>query len=93
MFQIGPREIGADLAFGVDLALFILQCKLLFLVLSFKPHANGRNIVGQQLPTLLLDVRSCFPLPAVYIHTCALLGLHLRGYSALITIEIPMTIQ
>ena len=26
MFQIGPREIGADLAFGVDLALFILQC-------------------------------------------------------------------
>ena len=28
MFQIGPREIGADLAFGVDLALFILQCNL-----------------------------------------------------------------
>ena len=28
MFQIGPREIGADLAFGVDLALFILQCIL-----------------------------------------------------------------
>ena len=26
MFQIGPREIGADLVFGVDLALFILQC-------------------------------------------------------------------
>ena len=26
MFQIGPQEIGADLAFGVDLALFILQC-------------------------------------------------------------------
>ena len=26
MFQIGPPEIGADLAFGVDLALFILQC-------------------------------------------------------------------
>ena len=25
--QNGPREIGADLAFGVDLALFILQCK------------------------------------------------------------------
>ena len=29
MFQIGPREIGADLAFGVDLALFILQCAIL----------------------------------------------------------------
>ena len=28
MFQIGPREIGADLAFGVDLALFILQYSL-----------------------------------------------------------------
>ena len=27
MFQIGPREIEADLAFGVDLALFILQCR------------------------------------------------------------------
>lgn len=24
----GPREIGADLVFGVDLALFILQCSL-----------------------------------------------------------------
>ena len=26
MGQIGPREIGANLAFGVNLALFILQC-------------------------------------------------------------------
>ena len=26
MGQIGPRDIGADLAFGADLALFILQC-------------------------------------------------------------------
>ena len=25
MFQIGPKEIGADLGFGVDLALFIVQ--------------------------------------------------------------------
>ena len=25
MFQIGPRDIGADLTFAVDLALFILQ--------------------------------------------------------------------
>ena len=25
MFQIGPNEIGADLDFGVDLALFIAQ--------------------------------------------------------------------
>ena len=27
MGQTGPREIGANLAFGVNLALFILQCK------------------------------------------------------------------
>ena len=26
MGQTGPREIGANLAFGVNLALFILQC-------------------------------------------------------------------
>ena len=26
MSQTGPREIGANLAFGVNLALFILQC-------------------------------------------------------------------
>ena len=25
---LGPREIAADLAFGVDLALLILQCSL-----------------------------------------------------------------
>ena len=25
MFQIGPRDIGADLTFAVDLALYILQ--------------------------------------------------------------------
>ena len=29
MGQTGPREIGANLAFGVNLALFILQCKSL----------------------------------------------------------------
>ena len=29
MGQIGPRDIGADLAFGADLALFILQCGLM----------------------------------------------------------------
>ena len=34
-FQIGPRDIGADLAFGVDLALFILQC------ISFVGCANS----------------------------------------------------
>ena len=30
MGQTGPREIGANLAFGVNLALFILQCRLDF---------------------------------------------------------------
>ena len=28
MGQTGPREIGANLAFGVNLALFILQCAI-----------------------------------------------------------------
>ena len=36
MFQIGPREIGADLAFGVDLALFILQCGFHMIVRIFR---------------------------------------------------------
>ena len=35
---------------------------------AFKPHANGRNIVGQQLPTLL-DVTCC-----VRLHTLLHVG-------------------
>ena len=31
MGQTGPREIGANLAFGVNLALFILQCRSEFI--------------------------------------------------------------
>ena len=34
MFQIGPREIGADLAFGVDLALFIFFSVPIYALLS-----------------------------------------------------------
>ena len=34
MGQTGPREIGANLAFGVNLALFILQCDVKTLKLS-----------------------------------------------------------
>ena len=37
-------------------------------VTSFKPRANGRNIVGQQLPTLL-DVTCC-----VRLHTQCIVG-------------------
>ena len=37
--------------------------------LSMKPRANGRNIVGQQLPTLL-DVTCCFRLHAL-LHVVA----------------------
>ena len=49
MFQIGPREIGADLAFGVDLALFILQCMVKFwsLFLKFRTSRKGRKPVSQ----------------------------------------------
>ena len=34
-----------------------------FTVMSLKPRANGRNIVGQQLPTLLDSI------PCVRLHT------------------------
>ena len=48
MGQIGPRDIGVDLAFRADLALFILQCILLnFLRYSlscFSPKIHLRNL-------------------------------------------------
>ena len=44
MFQIGPREIGADLAFGVDLALFILQCGTCIHIQERTGQATGRSV-------------------------------------------------
>ena len=49
MFQIGPREIGADLAFGVDLALFILQCNIALVLKITEMKFNARGNLASWL--------------------------------------------
>ena len=55
MGQIGPRDIGADLDFGADLTLSILQCRLYDI-------AKPRRKVSRSLDFL------CFYVALLYFH-------------------------
>ena len=78
--QIGPREIGADLAFGVDLALFILQCRFLFseekFIVRYSAHSLAKTCIQLQVQLeankalmspkkiLNVDLHSLYDLPS-----------------------------
>jgi len=52
MGQIGPRDIGADLDFGADLALSILQCIIITITLlppALSPYSRIRNPIAKEL--------------------------------------------